>query len=558
MKTGMKISNVLLLGIGTSVSFVVLFLYPFIRAIDKPFGSHDDVDQAMFVVANGYEKFSKLDFTHLYDSRMYYPNRQTITSGNSMLLASVLGMPVYMISKNAVLSFNATIVLNFFLSFLAMYILAYYLTKNVGAASVAGLVYAYNPYVSAHFLNIELNVLFLLPLLFLASELFVRTGKMRYGLMVIVFFTMQVYSSPYYAFFAGMCLPVYTAIRARSLHVKLHRLFQGRMVFLAVALVGLVYISLMPYLSFRQSGGLQPDREFTQALSAELPDYLSTSPANRLYGWIIQTPFFSSLRSPYAAVHPTEHSLFPGITTLVLLCIAIGMFWNRKFAAGDRSILAGFIAVMGLAFVLSFGLYGPYTLLYSLVPLVSAFRAVSRFGVMVFLSLSVVGAFVMSKIRIYAVIMVLMLLTAEFSFQLPRPVVIDPGITQFYSWLRRQPTVHVIVELPMVNNLPDVNLVRSPSMDTQYLLYGIYHDKYIVNGYNSFIPQGLIDFGNQLSINFPTEVKLQTLRSMGVDTVIIHLEEYRNPLVGKDLVSKLQQLNLKQIYSSGSIHAFAL
>ncbi len=547
-----------------SLLFLIIFLNKLIININQPFGTHGDIQSTIFVLNNGYEKLSSWDFNHLYESRMLYPHKNNLASGNAMLIPSLLGLPVYLLTKSAVSAFNFTILTNFLFSFLSMYLLAYFFTKNK-AASVAGLIYTYNPFMMAQLFHPELTMLFWLPLIFLISELVIKKIRLSLLLILVLLFLLQLLSSVYYAFFLVLIWPIYMAFRLKSTNYKWRQLANPKILIALVLIVFSTYLIIKPYQDFQKDNSITPDLEYTTSLSARPTDYLFTTPENRLYGWAADSGFFKQLRDQNSIKHYSEHSLFPGFISMGLLLLALWLLLKKKTTGASRGIIISYLVILTVGLILSLGPYldlgnlhlpMPYLLLYKFAPFVSGLRAVSRFSVLVFLSLAILASFTATKMKNYLIILVLILISLEYLTKISEPIPIDPKILSFYSWLESQ-KAKVIVELPIANVLPNQELNRPYAEDAQYLFYGTYHHKFIVNGYNSYIPQDLVELGNKLTINFPTTPKIELLRKLGVDTIVVHREEYLDPQRANLLIINLQK-NLKKIYSSDTVNAFSI
>jgi hypothetical protein len=159
---------------------------------------------------------------------------------------------------------------------------------------------------------------------------------------------------------------------------------------------------------------------------------------------------------------------------------------------------------------------------------------------------------------VYAVIAIFIIII-EYRISATGPYHFDSRITAFYSWLNNQTRVSVILELPIGNHLPVYpQYNREVGLDSKYLLYAELHTKKLVNGLSSFeIPEAQ-RLGDILTIRFPTADKLAILKSMGVNLIVIHLEEYTDREAGEQVISGLKELGVPEIYNSEPIHAFLI
>lgn len=560
------------IGIIAGSVFVLFFFWGFFKNISLPLGHHDDIDYGYFLMDHNLTKMTSLDFSHFFDTRMFYPHTQTLAYGNSLLTQSILGLPVFWLTHDVVLTTNVVILLNFFLSFLAMYVLCLSLTKNTLASIVAGLIYTYNPFVMSHVpQTVENLTLQWLPLFFLCAERIVHTKTRKPGLILGLLFVVQVASSFYYAYIVVIVLPLYILLRAYSWQ-QLGSLVKRALPGLLLGAV-LTALYLRPYIHVKNSYGVARSLNTASLLSARVTDFLFVNPQNVVYGGLVNNAFFRSLRDPFALVHYTERSFFPGIAGVVL--IVAGVVIYGRLDREKKKLARAYWGILGVTVLLSFGPYlriagakipGLFLLLYHAVPLTDQMRNPSRFMAMAFLALAVLSGITVSFIRRRlgkaarpVGILLIVILCVEFFNIAPSPYVIPADIRDAYRWLTRQKDIEVIAELPTANGLIGYgNLERIPMEDTQYLLYALYHDKKIVNGYAAFVPPDTLLLGASLSVNFPTQTKLEQLRQMGVDAVVVHRDEFVTEREADVLVDGLGRLGLKELFHSGTIHVFSL
>src|SRR5688500_5665254 len=95
---------------------------------------------------------------------IFHPTADTLAFSEHLLGVSVLATPLYWLSGSTLTAYNVTFLLTYPLCGLAMYALAYRLTRSVGAAFLAGLAYAFAPYRASQLAHIQLLAAFYLPL----------------------------------------------------------------------------------------------------------------------------------------------------------------------------------------------------------------------------------------------------------------------------------------------------------------------------------------------------------------------------------------------------------
>jgi len=133
----------------------------------------------------------------LFDTGQCYPMPKAITLGEHMFGAALLAVVPYALTRDPIVTYNTVVILALWLPALAMYALVYHWTRNVGAAFVSGLLFAFHPdrvFYPAHPF-IHGNQWTPLALLF-AHRLFTRRGWWDAAGLAL-FVGLQILESPY-------------------------------------------------------------------------------------------------------------------------------------------------------------------------------------------------------------------------------------------------------------------------------------------------------------------------------------------------------------------------
>jgi len=551
-----------------SLLLVIVFQRDLILNISLPSGDSPDQLYQYFILNNNFVKLSSLDFSNLFSTRMFYPKTNTLAFGNSELGESIIGLPFYRVTHSTIISTHIVILISFFLSYLFCYYFIFKLTKSKSGSAIGALIFTYNPFVMSH-THIEILTLIWIPLSFICVEELLKAIKpLKYTVLLFCCLFIQLISGFYYFYFLVISLPIYFIIRLYFEKAPVKK-FLNPFILISIITFGVVcFLYLMPFLTVKMKYKGQTERslDVVTALSALPQDFLFANPNNMIYGWANNSlPF----RDGFSLNHPTEHSLFPGLIALGLFTWCILLLTKGKFGPDKKTVL-GFLILFFISATFSLGpylqIFGfqlplPYLLLYKFLPFLSNLRAISRFAVIAYLSLAVLSGFTFSYFfnkSMLVFVAFIFLITLEYITFSSSPILIDPQILTFYSWLQSQKKIHTIVELPIANNIQGYqDYERSYYDDSIYLLYAIYHDKNIVNGYNSFIPEDSAKFGSTLTVSFPTRPKINYLKKIGVNLVVVHKNEFKNLAIWNSIKMQLQQLTV-QAYSSDQISAFRL
>jgi len=213
----------------------------------------------------------------------------------------------------------------------------------------------------------------------------------------------------------------------------------------------------------------------------------------------------------------------------VLAAAALALSLRRRWGGNWPLDLAGLdtwergLLLSGLlCFLLTFPVL--YLPLMRAIPGLAGMRVPARFYVFVSFSLVWFAARELDRRlaamtlprRRWATAAVAALLLLELT---PRPVSWSPlprtkDFPAVYHWLKRQPGVAGVLELPIEDN----------STDILYMYYATLHWKPLVNGYSGYIPEHYVRLQKDCCYPVPEGDDLERLRDWGVTHVLIHKE----------------------------------
>ena len=537
--------KVALVGIIASLLFAAIFLNSTLTHLDKPLADDPDLFSMYFILENNLSKLSKLDFTKLFYSRMFFPKQLTLSYyGDNLIPQSLIALPFYLITKDPLLSANLMVILTLILSFLSMFALAFYYTKNYAASIIAGLIFTYNPYILRANFPSEFNLLAVqtLPLIFLISEKLIRKITWTASFTLLSLFLLTLLASIYYLFFMSIIWPIFMLLRLSLEKISLKK-------FLHPAVFSSILIFILISIFYAQG-----------YINSKDLDFAKRSIENNIYHSARLIDFIGN----------KQRGVFMGFVVYLLISVSLFLLFKNKL---ERKVAAVYFLISFLAIIFSFGPYLiigdlkiplPYLILYKYVPFYSGMRDPARFIIMAFLSVSVLSAFVINYLKQFkvfpAVVGVLcLILIWEYHTVPTLPYIINPQVSQFTSWLNSQDQIKVIVELPIANSFLSHPIIsRDFPKDSIYLLYGLYHQKYLVNGYRAFIPKEAYFLGDLLSLNFPAPSKIDLLNTKGVNLIIVNMDLFKDKKEGIRIVEGLEKMNLKKVYNSENIKAFAI
>jgi len=466
---------------------------------------------------------------------VYYPTGASLYFHTLNVFNGLLTVPVQAVLGWTV-AYNFVVVFSFVVGGYGIYLLAYRLGTGRLAAFVAGLVFTFSPYHFAHLLgHMQLISLEWLPfyVLFAVKALGPVVGQRlksslrsndlwltRVGLAAVFLTLTFLCEWGYYV----MYLALFTLLYAGYVAWKERRIWEpaaraGLIWLLFVVLTSPILVP-MAVEAINTTEYLTPPFEQSLSLSADLLAFFTPNEMHPLWG------DRAKAWSERFTTTTSERMVFAGYVPLALGTWAL---WKRRQRAGfwALSLLVFFILALGPVLhvggqpvsVLGTALPLPYIVLYHLLPFVRLSRSISRFDVMVMLSLAMLaglgvgwlGDWVARQLggrgsgRLGGWVIgggAGALICFEF-LAVPYPMT-EVEVLSFYRQVAQEPGDSVLMELPM-------NWDRPIHMFNQ-----VYHDKKVIAAY----------FGkpNPLSVVEKTPV-LQHFRYLGPDIIAQDVSE---------------------------------
>ncbi|MGB8953271.1 MAG: discoidin domain-containing protein [Candidatus Aminicenantales bacterium] len=292
----------------------LVLTYPIVLNLGSGMRDLGDPLLNCWIISWNIHKISHLDFSNYYDANIFYPHKRTLAYSEFLITQTLAALPVWVISKNPILAYNIILLLSFITSGLGMFFLARYLTKDTLAAIVAGLIYAFSPFMFAHLFQIQVLAAGGIPLVFLFLHKFFTSHRFQDVLLFSLFFILQVLANGYYALylilFGGLFVLVFGIAKKKFTDIR----------FLAKLAGGFLIVFLLAVPFYFQYIKVRNEMGFSREIGAyaRVTSFLATSPLNRIYGRIT-APFLIS-----------EGELFPGIAAFLLALAGI-IFYIRRF-----------------------------------------------------------------------------------------------------------------------------------------------------------------------------------------------------------------------------------
>ena len=498
-----------------AIALACIFTYPYIINFSNA-GRLDTNDGRWSIwVVSWVAHALTTDPASLFRANIFYPHDNALAFSEANLIAGIVGIPAWLLTKNPYVTHNAVFLFTFVLSFVATYYLVRYLTGDRRAAAVAAIMFAYCPFAFVRQAHIQLLMIGFLPWCALAwHRLLDRTSIARAIELGLVMAATGL-ACAYYGIFAGGMI-TFAAIWFAITRRRWKDPWYWIPVAVAAAVsVGAIAPFFLPYLEMQQTTGFQ--RPIGGQYSANIGAWLNSSAwAHRWWA-----PY---LRAP-------SEGLFPGILAIVLGTAGAIIATRRKDHRLGADVAWFYIALAAFTFWLTLGPdAGLYSVLYYTVPVFSFLRAPSRAGIVLTLSLVILASAaiktLLNRKQATAAFAVLLALVVGDLYRAPLRMREAPPLPRVYETLSRLPRGPVI-ELPYWSD--NVAYHRH----AEYMLLSTYHWQPLINGYSDHIPQDFRDHALPLS-GFPSRDSFAILERVGARYAVFHLN-----LMGADARASL-------------------
>jgi Protein of unknown function (DUF3108) len=447
----------------------------------------------------------------VFNANIFHPATNTLAYSDNFLLQAIALWPLYAVTHNVVLCYNALLFVSFVANAAAMHLLVRDVTGSRWGAWLAGVVWGFWPYHYAHLLQLQLQALYFLPLAFLflhrLSLRFRHADAVALGLCAAA----QAISAAYYGVMAGLALAVASVVLLGTVERGRRVVFVSRLAIAAAVALICVAPVVWPYWRLQLDGFVR-----TLFEAGEHGALL------RSYGWVPETSILhrvAGMPSGPAATDTFERQLFPGFTVLALAAAALYAAPRRQF----RTMFGAMLLLIPIGVVLSLGpegARGMYSFVHRYVFGFQAIRVPARFGILVVFGLAVIAGFGLRdamaawrrRFGAGATMLAAACLTIVIteSIALPLPSVATPTLhTGVGEWLARSPRPGAVLYLPVY---PD-------KRNTPAMLASLEHGRPIVNGHSGSRPPWFVALVETLQ-QFPSTESLWALHELNVAYVV--------------------------------------
>jgi len=328
---------------GASLIGVILVTWPLARDPAHLWPPHHDPGVFTWVMASTARRLISHPLT-LFHGDAFYPNGESLAYTEPLLPPSLLGLPGFL-AGYPVLTYNLLLLTLWPLNGLAMAWAAHGVTGSRPAAWLAAAVFCLSPYFTEYYLEFQMLLAALVPVVLYAWLRWLETGYRRWLAGALGGLALQGITTWYYTVILGLALVALTAamvcLRWSAWEWR-HRV--GWLALGAAAVAGFLLPFALPYLTVHREFGYERGIAETTVHYADLYTFVEAGSRSWLYDHL-----------PLAlAGHISETSAFVGVTALALA--AASTTWGRRerrppvwIAWVDRGVLA----VLGLTLVIA-------------------------------------------------------------------------------------------------------------------------------------------------------------------------------------------------------------
>ncbi len=444
----------------------------------------------------------------LFEANTFHPLPHSLAYSEHLALLGVLALPLLLFTDDLVLTNNLLLLFSMWATAMGMYFLARTLTRNHLASLLAGLFFSFAAFRFNRLPHIQMQLYAFLPLLLACWHRYLEERRTRDLVLMGSFFVLQALSGTYLGAISAVALA--TALITLTPFSGLSRRDVLSVVLVLTVATAVLAPFAAPYLWVHRELGVEWDLPGVGSLSATPSSYLASS--SHLYRALSEHLFRDQ--------PPTDY-LFPGLALSVLALAGVVALARTK---GSRQVLFCYSLIFILGFLISLGPRTPfYPFLYEHVIFFRGLRALTRFGLLPLLSMTVLAAVALAwlletrgglsrpKLAALAIAAFFVAESTALPYRL-EPWTDDPP--EVYRWLA-EAKPGPIAELPF------------KVIDTQYMFWARHHGfRPMLNGDSGFVPMSHQWIKNAFA-RFPSPDSVALLRRLKVRYVVLHLGAFR-------------------------------
>lgn len=319
----------------TAVAIAVLMTWPLAREASHHIlraAYHWDAYTNTMIMGGHVDAIVRRGPLSLYDNYFFAPLPDSVVFNENLFGLTLLFAPFYLVTDNPLWAYNLTLLLSLSLSVVFTYLLVRRLTGSGHAGVLAGVVFAFSPYVMFEIGRIQLVATQWIPACFLMLHRAIEGKRLRDVAGLWLCYLLQIGTCLYYAMFLAPLLTlvaVVLLVRRRP-----SSRFYAQLVAVGVAAALTAWAMVYPYFRVRAQFDLERSISFASRYDGKLGFFANVHETN-----LTLTALHHS--SQMRGAH--EEIAFPGFTVLSMALLSLGVpLWHAFRCQGSRKVLASF------------------------------------------------------------------------------------------------------------------------------------------------------------------------------------------------------------------------
>lgn len=457
----------------------------------------------------------------IFDGNIFWPEPLTLAFADHMLGLQPLALPLWVLSRNALFTQNATVILLLALNGWCTYLLVRQLTGRRWPAVAAGVGFALSPFAAAHLSQANILQTYPFALAWLFSVRVVRRCRPRDAVGLAAAWVLAMGASWYYLVFAGLEIAAVVGVelwrtRRRIPWADLVPLLfaTGCAVLACSALLAIPYARVVA----KYPDAVRPLAE--AAVYTPGPSSLVVAPANNRV--------WAELTASQRPRDYNEKMFFFGVVPTVL---AVGGVVDGIRRRRYTNVVAPLLLVL-IAVLFALGPYQewggrrhqmPFYYVHTYVSSMRFMRSLARSGVLAYLAIAVLGGRFLSRVRARpdrAIVCaaVCVLLVAEGATRVT--LLQAPTASPAYRWLRTAEQPGAVLDLPTGFAVDGRLAPPTVFYEARAMALSTAHFRPITNGVSGYTPPVYLELVRAVA-SFPDETALALLRARGVAYVLV-------------------------------------
>lgn len=485
------------------ILLTIILTYPVAFQIGNYVPGGGDAFQWMFILWYTGYALTNPDITTLtHNNLIFYPEGVDITPFSSafnqvlyLLLSPFLELHVI---------YTVIWLLTFIIGAFGTYLLVRYLTNNIPAAFVSGIIFAFAPYHFVHALgHLGATTIEWIPFCALFLMKTFREGGRKNSILAGIFFVLVAMSDLQYMIFMGLFAILLFLFELYKVYFdkKMSFLSTIKEIFLKYLPFGIVsFIGILPLtindilVATSGSNFLKPNPMESITYSTDLLSFFIPCRLHPIFGGMV-SPIYNNFLGNYS-----EHTTYIGYTVLLLSIFAFiklkkqreVQFWALSAISFSILSLGPLLSINGKTEFTVFNatLPLPHLILYYIIPFLDNCRTTGRFYVIASLAFAVLAGYGIAKILenrdakrdLIAIIIMIIIIFEYLCVPFGVSYVDQP---EFYKEISLENESYAILEIPATKNY-------EAGVKIEY--YSTIHGKSMIGGKAARIPEGALDF----------------------------------------------------------------